>query len=121
MAKWGGPSGHLTSPLNPQKKTPEKINKNLKKRKKARKKQVSFSAISQDFQFCFCPKNPLLQPGPKARTQKHCKNRGFGTPIFENKYGHELAILDPNKHKTQNSNYHFLPFSSLWETKHKKC
>ena len=64
MAKWGGPSGHLTWPLKKQKTKNKKNNKTQKNYPKK-----SFSVISQFFGGC--PKFPLKKKlGKKARTQK---------------------------------------------------
>ena len=96
-AKWGGPSGHLTWPLNPPKKTQKqkKKKRNKRKNKKTRKKRspkrkqqkypkISFSIISQIFPFfgVAFQNFPFLTPWPKKRApKKHYKNRGF-KPFF---------------------------------------
>ena len=82
-AKWGGPSGNLTWPLNPPKKTKKKQkNKNKKNKQKNKKKQKvkkhkntkkkSFSVISQNFLFWGgCPKIAFFDNlAQKARTPK---------------------------------------------------
>ena len=108
-AKWGGPLGHLTWPLNPQKnktkkqkKTKQKTTKKSKKRKTKKEKvkntktpKKSFSVLSQNFLFltgypkiaCF---DTLAQ---KTRTQKHYKNRGFSLFFWKKVMRHETAIF----------------------------
>ena len=85
-AKWGGPSGHLTWPLNPPKKKTKKKQKN-KKQKTNKKKETkskitqeyqkkSFSVISQNFlSFWWVSQNSLFwQLGPEsAHTQNTIK------------------------------------------------
>ena len=77
-AKWSGPSGHLTWPLNPPQKTKNEKTRNTKEYQK-----MSFSVISQNFYFVLSTK-PFLITWPKKRAPKNTKNRDFSKPISEN-------------------------------------
>ena len=141
-AKWGGPLGHLTWPLNPPKKqntkkqkknktkkTQKNRKKNQNKERKSKKhkntKKKSFSVISQNFLFFWqgIQKLPFFDTlAQKTRTQKHYKNRGFSLFFF----GKKLCVtkrpfLDK---KTQiqkfQLSFFFLPFFSFKNKKTQK-
>ena len=83
QAKWGGPSGHLTWPLNPptKKQTKKKTKKQKKTQKHLENELFSYQSIvlvgvHQNF-----PIFDIL--AQKARTQKkHYKNWGFSKACF---------------------------------------
>ena len=133
-AKWGGPSGHLTWPLNPPKKNTKttkqkkKTKKNQKKKKKTRKNQkyqkLAFQlSVKIFFFFWVAFENfPFLTPWPRKRApKKHYKNRGFRPPFLENRCvsrNGRFWTQKPQIYKFQLS--FFLPvFFSFNNTKHK--
>ena len=79
-----GPSGHLTWPLNPQKKK----NKNKTKVEKTRNTKNELFSYRSFFLFWGIQNLLFWQLGPKARPQKHYKNKGFGKTIF----GKQLTV-----------------------------
>ena len=107
-AKWGGPSGHLTWPLNPQTKTKTKRTKTKKKKKQEKKAKItrqtkkypkiSFSAISQDF-LCWggVQKFPFLTTWPRsAHPQSTIKIGVSAHQFLKTVMRHETAIFGQN-------------------------
>ena len=124
---WGGPSGHLTWPLNPPKET--KTNKKNKKKEKTKKQKKntkntkkSFSVISQIFPFCWVSKISFFETlAQKARQPKTTIKIGVSARFFlENGCASRNGHFWTKHPKTRNSSYHFLPFSSLSTTKKHK-
>ena len=108
-AKWGGPSGHLTWPLNPSKETKNKTNppkkqlktKNRTKRKKPKNTKIPKIELFsyQSFLFWWVSKISLFDDLAKqACTQKHYKNRGFSKAFFEK---HMCVMKRPFLDKTK--------------------
>ena len=99
-AKWGGPLGRLTWPLNPPKKETEKIKKTKKntKKKKTKYPKMSFSVISQHFLcFLFCPNKPFFENlAQNARTpQKKPNIEVSENQVLKTVMCHETASLGP--------------------------
>ena len=148
-AKWGGPLGQLTWPLHPKKQkqtktnkeglgpsevalwatspdpyTIKKQNKKTKRKQKTKKHQKRAFQLSVKF-FCVSVLVPkcLFTIWPQKRAaQKHSKIGVSANQKTKNSYGHQTAIFGPQKPKTWNSSYLFLPFSSfeVWTTKEHK-
>ena len=125
-AKWGGPSGHLTWPLNPPKKHKNKKTKKTKKQGKITKnthtnipKKVLFN-YQWNFSFVFVAVQnfPFWQLGQKSAHPKHTikivvSARVFLKSRYASRNGH-FWTKNPNR----NSSYHFFClFSSLPTTK----
>ena len=83
-AKWGGPLGHLTWPLNHPKKDPKK---KIKKKKPQKQKILNNELFSYQWKFLLfwwvSKISFFWQLGQKsAHPKKHYKNRGFSNPFF---------------------------------------
>ena len=95
IAKWGGPSGHLT--WNKKRKKKKKKTRNKHNNTPPPQKKKKLSIISRFFFFWWVSKISLFwQLGQKARTQKTPKNRGFSNPIF----GKQFCVKQPIFWKT---------------------
>ena len=110
-AKWDGPSGHLTWPLN--------LKKNHKKNKKYQKWAFQLSGKLFCFYFGGVPNFPFLTTWQKknAHPKNTIKNRGFSKPFFDKN------IVSWNGHFEQKTNPEipiiiFL-FFSPFDKKHK--
>ena len=107
-AKWGGPLGHLTWPLNP----PNKNQNNTKKWAFSYQAFLLFWEV-QNF--------PSLTTWPKKRAPpKHYKNMGFSKACLEkNHMRHETAIL----HQKTNPEIPVIIFFCLFscQQQNKKC
>ena len=123
-AKWGGPLGHLTWPLNPPQKNKNK-NKTKNKRtttkkttRKTKKDQKNFSIINQNFLlFCSVQKRHFWQRAPP----KHYRNKGFRKHILKNTFASRNGHFT-QKPKSRNSKYHYFgAFFSLSTTKTQRC
>ena len=136
-AKWGGPSGHLTWPLNPPKKT-KKTKQNPKNKQKKQKKEKTkkekvkkhkntkkraFQLSVKIFLFLTgCPKIAFFDTlAQKMRTPKHYKNRGFSL-FFEKSYASRNGRFWTKTTQIQKFQLSlFLPFFSFKNKNTKSC
>ena len=127
MAKWAGPSGHLTWPSNPPKKTKTKTKKNNKHQKlpKSSTKKTKKNKNTPNELFNYQPfwgggpKIHFLKTWPKKRAPpKHYKNRVSAHQFLKNRYASRNGHFW-TKNKSRNSSYLFCLSSSLLTTKHK--
>ena len=139
MAKWGGPLGHLTWPLNPptkntkKKKTKKNKQKNQKKKKEKKEDQKNNSKNTKKMAFQLSVKFFLFfwwlfkislfwHLGPESLNPQNTIKIGVSSVFFwKPVVCHETADFGPKKPKFINSSYHcFWPiFFSFKNKKHK--